>query len=363
MDRSRSVLTFALLSRDWLWWTRLISLPSLILAITVAAPWFVAVSLRNPEFARFFFIEQHVGRYLEPTEHRQPLWFFVPFLLVGFLPWSLTLLVALRAAATKLARNFALGSRGSLFLLSWVLFPLGFFSLSGSKLATYILPVFPALAVLLSRSLARVMEKQDRPALRAGAGLLVVLGIGALGASRLAPLVSSHPRTLPLTPLLLAGGLALLIGGLAAWRAAKARTAWWWFAAVVGTTLALELVAFAGRGVAQHYKPLALAIREAWQPGDRIVLLGHYTQGIPFYTGQRVIVVRSWGELDFGSRQGDQAAYFWREEEKLFRAWREPSRMFLVLNQTELPRIAPRLDPPPRELARWQKKVVIVNFR
>lgn len=354
-----SALTFAVVSRRWLWWTRLLSLPSLGLGLALAAPWFVAVSLRNPEFVPFFFVEQHISRYLDPTEHQQPFWFFLLFLFIGFLPWSLVLLVGLRRAYGESVREV---SQPSLYLLSWVLFPLVFFSLSGSKLATYILPVFPALAVLFARVLWALVDQNDRPALASAAALFVVLGVGCLGASRLAPLVSTHPRGLAIVPLLLLGGLVLLIGGLVAWRSTSRGVPWRWLAVMAATTLVLEVVVFAGRSVAQHYKPIALAIREAWRPGDRIVLLGHYTQGIPFYTGQRVILVRSWGELDFGSRQGNQRDYFWREEEQLFQAWREPQRMFLVMNRTELPRIAGHLEPPPRELARWERKVVVVNF-
>jgi len=357
-----SLLTFAALSRRWLWWATLLRPFPVLVFLAVSVPWFVVVSLRNPEFAHFFFIDQHLGRYLAPSEHQQPIWFFVPILFAGFLPWSAVALVGLWRQRWAEAPAVVQWSHGTLYFLSWVLFPAVFFSLSGSKLATYILPVFPPLAVLLGRWLHELTAREDERAFGTGGLLLGTLGIGSLAASRLAPLVSTHPRAALLGPYLVAGGVVLLLGGFAAWRCVQRARLWQAVFAIWAATMALCLVVFAGRGLAQHYTPLALAIRAHWQPGDRVVLLGHYVQGIPFYTRQRAILVRSWGELDFGSRQGDQRAFFWRDEDQLLRAWREPQRMFLVLNRSELLRLAAALDPAPREIARFGKKAVVVNF-
>ena len=57
----------------------------------VALPWFVLVSVRNPEFVRFFIMDQHLKRFLAPAEHQQPLWFFLPFVVAGLAPWSIGL--------------------------------------------------------------------------------------------------------------------------------------------------------------------------------------------------------------------------------------------------------------------------------
>ena len=60
----------------------------LLVLVAIAAPWFVLVSQRNPEFARFFFIHEHLQRYLSPVHHREGAWwYFVPQLAMGFLPW------------------------------------------------------------------------------------------------------------------------------------------------------------------------------------------------------------------------------------------------------------------------------------
>ena len=57
--------------------------------LVVAAPWFVLVSLRNPGFAEFFFIHEHVARYLTEVHHRVGAWwYYLPLLLIGMMPWT-----------------------------------------------------------------------------------------------------------------------------------------------------------------------------------------------------------------------------------------------------------------------------------
>ena len=109
---------YMLMHRDWRlllraqpWWT----LAALLL---LAAPWFVLVSARNPEFAHFFFILQHFQRYLSRAgfDRYQPAWFFLPVLALGFLPWTTllpgALLLAWRAARAGRTRDLAAADLG-----------------------------------------------------------------------------------------------------------------------------------------------------------------------------------------------------------------------------------------------------------
>ena len=83
------IFFYLLVTREWqvIGRMRLIGGLSLFAAVTV--PWFVAVSLRNPEFPQFFFIHEHFQRFTSTVHGRyQPVWFFVPVLLGTMLPWS-----------------------------------------------------------------------------------------------------------------------------------------------------------------------------------------------------------------------------------------------------------------------------------
>jgi len=77
-----SIALYAVVQRQWQLWRRLHPLKGVCLMLAIAAPWFIAVSLRNPEFPRFFFLEEHFARYTSALHRReQPFWFFFPLLL------------------------------------------------------------------------------------------------------------------------------------------------------------------------------------------------------------------------------------------------------------------------------------------
>jgi len=145
-------------------------------ALAVALPWYVALCLSNPEFARHFLWEHNVIRFLQPFDHLQPVWYYLPVLALGLLP-ATPLFVPLarylgtgdeRAAATRSAElGFALLAG------SWCVL---FFSLSGSKLPTYILPALPFLALALGHFLVHSAWQYARSVyVLAGAGLVMQL--------------------------------------------------------------------------------------------------------------------------------------------------------------------------------------------
>jgi 4-amino-4-deoxy-L-arabinose transferase-like glycosyltransferase len=113
-------------------------------ATAIAAPWYVALGLRDPSFFEYFFWFHHVRRFVEPFDHAEPVWFYLPELLGGMLPWTLLLPGAMvylvRRSRSEKARSIwlALGAGG------WCLL---FFTLAGCKRPAYLLPAYPAFAV------------------------------------------------------------------------------------------------------------------------------------------------------------------------------------------------------------------------
>lgn len=126
-----------------------------IAALAVALPWSLAIWRKEPDFWRYFIVMEHFQRFTSHTydRSREPVWYFIPVLLGGMLPsgflwlatrggWSRTLL------KTPLFR----------YALCWAAIPFLFFSISSCKLGTYILPCFPALALLLGIILLRAIH-------------------------------------------------------------------------------------------------------------------------------------------------------------------------------------------------------------
>jgi 4-amino-4-deoxy-L-arabinose transferase-like glycosyltransferase len=125
---------------------RMVTLAS---AAIIAAPWFILCWLRNGNaFWDDFFWKQHVARFLTPSlEHVQPFWYYIPVLLAGLFPWT--------PLAVLLAQRRLYSDRRVLLLAAWVLYGLIFFSVARNKLPGYLLPLFPALAIMLAAALER----------------------------------------------------------------------------------------------------------------------------------------------------------------------------------------------------------------
>jgi 4-amino-4-deoxy-L-arabinose transferase-like glycosyltransferase len=126
----------------------------LAVVLAVALPWYIAVCARLPTFASYFLWRHNVVRFLQPFDHIQPLWFYVPVLLFGLLPATLLLVPFVRFLASgdeALARRRRPPELGLLLLAGgWCVL---FFSASGSKLPTYVLPAFPPLALAFGQFL------------------------------------------------------------------------------------------------------------------------------------------------------------------------------------------------------------------
>lgn len=150
-----SVILYSLWQRDFSLWRHLHIGKGILLFLLLTAPWFVAVSLQNPEFPAFFFIQEHFTRYTTDMHgHDDHLLYFIPVFLAATLPW---LFQAIRALSKPEFLWRPVHGAFDPKRLMWVniVFTLVFFSFSHSKLIPYILPAFPFLALLIGLRLAR----------------------------------------------------------------------------------------------------------------------------------------------------------------------------------------------------------------
>jgi 4-amino-4-deoxy-L-arabinose transferase-like glycosyltransferase len=191
------IFAFIALRREWSLLRRTIWVPGILLYLAMVLPWYIAVTRRNPQFLRVFFLEHNLERFATNLyEHQQPGWFYLIVMLLALMPWTVIALRALLDAAiesvnewrARLAKNRYVsharwGDAFPEFLVLWALFPIVFFSLSRSKLPGYILPSLPPLTILTGDYLNRLRqeEKGIRPwllvlhALLAGVTVTLVL--------------------------------------------------------------------------------------------------------------------------------------------------------------------------------------------
>lgn len=124
---------------------------AVVMACLVAAPWYVAMEYAHPGYLHYYFVERHLRGYLTATQRHggRPLWYYLPIIVGGALPWTAYLVgAALRAGGSAAA---ILGAGTSLRRVLWGWFAIGlvFLSIGESKLVTYALPLFPALALIV----------------------------------------------------------------------------------------------------------------------------------------------------------------------------------------------------------------------
>lgn len=155
-----ALFLYSVFNRDITVWKRMHWFSGLAVFLVIAAPWFVLVMRDNPEFFHFFFIHEHLERFTTKVHGRfQPWYYFVPILLLGMLPWTLLMFDALlhswRSSVQKVKQFSA-----TRFLLVWAVFIYVFFSISDSKLPSYLLPMFPPLALLMGKQIAGMNSRR-----------------------------------------------------------------------------------------------------------------------------------------------------------------------------------------------------------
>ncbi|HXG94057.1 MAG TPA: glycosyltransferase family 39 protein [Blastocatellia bacterium] len=256
----------------------------------VAATWYVPVTLRHGwPFIEEFFIRHHFQRYTSNVfGHPQPFYFFFFVAIAGVIPWSFFLIPA--AWRIKELKPRAV-KEDSLISLAWVwiVVPVVFFSLSESKLPGYILPVFPALAIIVGFEIERLLSS-DRSRLSISAAWLTALFLIAAGvglivySNREGVSASGWRNTLLYIPLVFAfASLAML--------ALKKARAFVTGAALVVLSLvvAAVIILFPMLSYRESLKPLSLEATAALRPGERIAFFIRKEFAPVFYAEGRVV--------------------------------------------------------------------------
>jgi 4-amino-4-deoxy-L-arabinose transferase-like glycosyltransferase len=286
-------------------------LAGLAIFFIISAPWFYLVMKANPEFFHFFFIHEHLERFASKVHDRyQPWYFFIPILLVGMLPWTVLMIDTLMSAWNSSTRVIDVFNPVR-FLFIWSTFIFVFFSMSGSKLPSYILPIFPALALLMGKHL---VDTDTRKLFWLVAPILplALLGLG------LAPFTAKLADT-PLqvqvygeySTWLIVASLVLTLAVLAALVLLHRSGSYKPVAVLVlafGVLIATQLATSGYNTIAKERSAylVADAIRSYVKPGVPIYSVANYEQTLPFYLKRTFTLVQYQDEMAFGIIQEPQ---------------------------------------------------------
>ncbi len=142
-------------------WKELFILPWIpaLAVIVTAMPWSLMIHFRDNDFWNYFFWVEHVQRFLqkEESQHPSPFWFFIPVVIAGSIPWLFLTQSIISGYKNRCAEAFKQPLMR--YAACWLVFPFLFFSASSGKLATYILPCFPPIAILIAYGLDNFLAR------------------------------------------------------------------------------------------------------------------------------------------------------------------------------------------------------------
>jgi 4-amino-4-deoxy-L-arabinose transferase-like glycosyltransferase len=329
------LILYSLVARDFAPWRRLSWKWGLPLFLALTVPWHWLATLRLPDFLQFFFVHEHVARYLTPSADREePWWFIGAVFLAGSVPWTLPTLRVV-TGGWRARRASPSNFNAAFFLWIWVVFVGVFFSLSDSKLMPYILPAMPPLAILIALLPPGTLKRDFRNT----AALTAIAGAALLYASLHWPaLVASSDRSayfLPLAkPVRQIAALLMVTGAFVLVQrsrdAARDATRAGIFLGA-GWCLAWLLLVRAAALVAPIYSGIDLAaVFPAAESDAPLYSVGTYDQTLPFYLRRTVTLVKFRGELDYGLKKTPNAEI--ADLDEFISLWTAQSRAFAVMD-------------------------------
>ncbi len=302
------IVVWLLFSRRFRDVFRMVSPVGILLFSLVSLPWVILVQRENPDFFRFFFIQEHFLRYTTKMHSRyQPFYFYIPILIAGTAPWIFYLpgaIKGLRAGEPLFKRE------EKSLLLVWAGLIFVFFSLSSSKLIPYLTPVFPPLALFAGVIFRRSEAGRDESAPFASGGyrLFGMISPLLMLTALFVPLFLANHGVKPFPWLYLVAVPALLQGVMLFfpfWRQ-RGSGGGWFFSIYLLSALFFVSLTLPASCYLTPYKsarPLSEAITKYIPAETDVYQYGMSLYGIDFYTGRRTPIVDDIGELNYGVQQ------------------------------------------------------------
>ena len=190
------------------------------ITLVVAGSWYgPAIARHGWPFIDQFFIQHHFARYLSNKyQHPQPVYFYLPIMLILALPWTPFLIESLIEARKWRWSSDDAANKSRVFALAWLLVPIVFFSFSGSKLPGYILPSLPAAALLAGERVTALISGKSLShksvsglTMRLTAAMLLLLAVAGIAYAEQSSKVSLGCALLVAAPLVLVGSFAFFM--------------------------------------------------------------------------------------------------------------------------------------------------------
>jgi hypothetical protein len=329
-----------LVSKRWRDIFRLFSPIGIMIFLAVAGPWLILVQMANEDFVWFFFVQEHFLRYTSGMHQKsEPLYFYIPIIIAGTLPWCAFLFKAVKESGTEKYLQFK--STEKLFLLTWIGFIFLFFSVSSSKLIPYVAPVFLPLAVFMGH-IFRVHDDQEKTLDKSqAAGVLyffpvLLQSLLFIALLLVPPFLKRHGISfyawLPwvIFPILLQISIVILPDFI--------RKKWgkgWFMTIYVISFLFMGSLVFPLSQFLTPYKsayPLVKVIKDHVPAEQELYQYGMSLYGIDFYGKMRTPIVDDIGELRTGVEKLplEERSYYFLNSNDFFRLYHQKKDIYCV---------------------------------
>ena len=321
---------------------------ALLLAGVLAAPWYLAVARSHPEFLGKFLLGENIARLTGSKAYHdpKPIWFYVPVLIVGTLPWTFFLWPALKNLGASLfspanaQASTPLQNRARWFLWLWAAAVISLFSISSTKLVTYILPALPALSILIADALAH--RREEKPLRRAALATMIFLGalavllpflffVPKLLADKIIPRADALPDIALMSAILIGGAFGL-------WQALRARhnstfavrTASTLVA--TGAALFMALTLFMGRVAPyEDASGMLIALRPFLGPQDEVIQFKTFQPSAVFYTKAPSTVIDFVNTSGLKESRFHTSSLFPKDQQVLREFFQKPHRVYVLV--------------------------------
>ncbi|HQQ63623.1 MAG TPA: glycosyltransferase family 39 protein [Pseudomonadales bacterium] len=296
----------------------------ILLLLAIVAPWFFLMEQREPGFLHYFIVVQHFERYSGTNFNNvQPFWFYPAVLLLGFMPWMTDVVGIVKRL--PLTRQFAdtvlqqpAGGRMVWMLLIWIVAMVCFFSMPASKVMGYILPVMPAVALLIACDL------QNGKSFPLHSKIFFAVFLLLTWAYVVSQVIKADDKTLWVLSAAVASTAITFGGAIFFWR--RQRSA---FVEAAGVAIMMALFNLSCLIVVPaftHHNQVVIAdiIQSHWHENDRMVFYEKYYYDIPIYVNTRkpVTVVTNWEAPQLPNQDGwRNELWFGRDRDPVSRQW------------------------------------------
>jgi hypothetical protein len=256
---------------------------------------------------------------------------------VGFIPWTGILLVSLKRALASLWQCAGTQRESVLFLLIWFGFIFIFFSMSSSKLVPYILPAFAPLAVLIGGNIEGILQERKLEKIRAIVAWNSVFLIFFGAIMLMLPFIQEDYSLHKILPISLTLFLASFFAVILIFYFNRRKK----IEAIIIVLVFLGLINCIGASFSlalyseRHTsKYIAEFINSEKGADDLVIQLRGFDQGLPFYLGQRLVLLTHSEDMNFGNNHETERSYF-IDMTGLKELWNSNRRIFVVANNEQ----------------------------